>query len=196
VSLPYQVEQSNKILEYKRFCYSLTSNTTDNSTSQILPEIFITSLCHSESFKETTDSSTIDSFLNLLADKSITETHLVTPLTQFCKSLLSNETSVLLNPDLGGELDNINVSIPAEADILIGKTLFDIKCTKTEKSVFEILQLLGYSALLRLNKRDTYLLDKVSIINLYHGTLTMYDISTVKKENFLEYLKILSNMTD
>jgi len=90
-----------------------------------------------------------------------------------------------------------NTSIPSDADLVIDDTLYDIKCTKTTnigKEYYELLQLLGYSGLLLLNKKYEQKINNMIILNILEGTSTKYNITYLEKDNFVKYIKQLTNV--
>lgn len=89
---------------------------------------------------------------------------------------------ILLNPTL---------SIPylsAEADIIIDDKLIDLKVTKHDNDEYEMLQLLGYTVLAKLQNID---IREVYIIDFYKGFIKSLDISNWSGHtNYLKYLQI------
>ena len=96
---------------------------------------------------------------------------------------------ILLNPALGGK----DIPIPADCDIVIDDTLIDLKCTRGNKYILEILQLLGYASLLKYNTEYNMRMVNVCIINLLHGECKIYNIENILDENLFEYLRLLMN---
>lgn len=172
-------------------CCEKTTDTINYKTKDIIPEIFITSLSHGEAFGGSPSQDHFDK----IYEKLINETNkkLVEPLTELCNQIIKNKSDILLNPVCGGKLDDIDCSIPSDADLVIDDILIDIKCTKTSKTINEITQLLGYSSLLMLNKRHRRKINKISIMNVLSGFITTYNIDFVTKENCINYIKILTN---
>jgi CRISPR/Cas system-associated exonuclease Cas4 (RecB family) len=110
-----------------------------------------------------------------------------------CTDIVKDRSVILLNPSFGGELDDIEKSIPSDADLVTDDILIDIKCTKNQHPVSEITQLLGYSALILLNKNYRIKINKISIINILLGHITTYNIDFVNKENCIKYIQLLTN---
>jgi hypothetical protein len=114
--------------------------------------------------------------------------HIINPLMQYFTNYIYNKP-VLLNPMLGGKYE---YSIPADCDIVIGDVLIDIKCTSGDNSSYEIMQLLGYSALLQNNPTYNKKINQISILNLLEGSILFYDTSHISNEQYLSFLKILT----
>ena len=70
--------------------------------------------------------------------------------------------------------------------------LYDIKCTCRDKSIYEILQLLGYASLLNCVPKFNKKINNISIINLLQGYIVNYDISYITTEQMVNYLRILT----
>ncbi len=175
--------------------YGKVKDTKLYSTKDILYDIFAISLCHTEAFGFCPKQEKFNTFHNKL--KSIVANDLVEPLLEMCNTLIQDKVKILLNPVLGGPLNNLeNTSIPSDADMVIDDTIYDIKCTKTTtigKEYYEILQLLGYSGLLLLNKNYEHRVNSMIILNILEGTSTKYNISYLDNDNFVKYIKQLSN---
>jgi hypothetical protein len=173
--------------------YERTKDTKFYKSENILIEIFITSLCHTFSFAVPNQANVTD-IINLIQNTpNITEIFYV-PLSQFCVDLFSEESNILLNPALGFEISLLdNKRIPSDCDLVINDILYDIKCTKKDSSVYEILQLLGYASLLTFFPKFDSKINNISIINLLQGYIINYDISYITTEQMINYLKILTN---
>jgi len=187
-------EELNILIESISTSYAKCKNTSLYK-SDILKDIFMTSLSHSIYFGWQPDKIKIDAIINLLSDGYEI---LIDSLKVLCEILLQRGTDgllqsdVLLNPDLGYNIPELNKSIPADCDLIINNIVYDIKCTKDIGSIYELLQLLGYSALVdcspSLNKR----IEHVSIVNLLQGCIVSYDITAFNKEHMLNYIRILT----
>lgn len=192
---PPEYVKSCSLQECQYISYEKVKDTKGYLSKDILYDIFAISLCHTESFGFCPKQETYDAFHNKL--KGIVIDDLVGPLTEMCKSLIDDKINILLNPALGGPLNDIdNTSIPSDADIVIDDTLYDIKCTRTTntgKEYYELLQLLGYSGLLLLNKKFEHRINNMVILNILEGTSTKYNISYLEKGNFVKYIQQLSN---
>lgn len=156
----------------------------------IMKEIFIVSLSHSISFGGCCNQFVFDLFMNELNNiqnnKKIYE-----ELYLLCKELLYNKENILLNPALGGLFKN---SIPADCDIVLDDLLLDIKCTKNNNDIYELLQLLGYSSLLYYNPKYNININKIGLLNLLQGKYITYDISSCYSDtNLKNYLDLLNN---
>jgi hypothetical protein len=203
----YDVEQSIYFTnpEYLNYCslkscqnvsYEKVKDTETYKTKDIIYDIFATSLCHTEAFGFCPKQDKLDTFISKL--KSMVIDDLVEPLSEMCKKLIYDTKNILLNPAMGGALNNLeNVSIPSDADLVIDHTLYDIKCTRSTnigKEYYEILQLLGYSGLLLLNKKYEHKINNMIILNILEGTSTKYNISYLEKDNFVKYIQQISKM--
>lgn len=191
----------------RRYCYKATTDTFKYKTIDILRELFITSLSHSEAFGGFPKQKCFDDFYNQLYFENESNI-LISQLTNLCHKLtkcehMSNanddvlpfhETNdILLNPGLGGELQSINARIPSDADLVIDDQLLDIKCTSTEYVYRDFFQLLGYTCLLRLQKKIHRKINTMSILNLLKGELHTYCVKTLDKSNCLNFIKLLTN---
>jgi hypothetical protein len=176
--------------------YEKVKNTKMYQTKYILYDIFLISLCHTEAFGFCPKQEKFNTFHNKLMSIAVDE--FVGPLTEMCKSLIQDKTNILLNPALGGPLNELeNSSIPSDADLVIDDTLYDIKCTRTMnigKEYYELLQLLGYSGLLLLNKKYEQKINNMIILNILEGTSTKYNISYLEKDNFVKYIQQLTKV--
>jgi hypothetical protein len=120
---------------------------------------------------------------------------LVCSLTEMCKAIIKDKADIILNPSLGGPLTELTgVSIPSDADLVVDDTIIDIKCTKTKKTLdyYEILQLLGYTGLLLLNKKYQRRINNMMILNILEGTCKIYNVAYLEKHNYVKYIKMLS----
>ncbi len=202
----YLIEQSIYFVkpEYINCCtlktcqnvsYENVKDTARYKTKDIINDIFSISLCHTEAFGFCPKQETFDAFHTKLNGIIIDD--LLGPLTEMCKTLIHDKKNILLNPALGGPLNEIeNRSIPSDADLVIDDTLYDIKCTRTTnigKEYYELLQLLGYSGLLLLNKKYEHKINNMIILNLLEGTSTKYNISYLEKDNFVKYINQLTS---
>jgi hypothetical protein len=188
-------EDLNVLIESISTSYTKCKNISLYKSKDILKDIFMTSLSHSIYFGWQPNKTKIDSILNLLSDgyEILTDS-----LKVLCEILLERgvddlmHRDILLNPDLGYNIPELNKSIPADCDMIINNIIYDIKCTKDIGGIYELLQLLGYSALVdcspSLNKR----IEHVSTVNLLQGCIVSYDITAFNKEHMLNYLRILT----
>jgi hypothetical protein len=114
-------------------------------------------------------------------------------LITYYKMFKKNEISILLNPALGCKIPGINnKNIPADCDLIINNTLYDIKCTNGNNHIYETLQLMGYASLINCSDFFTKKIKNISIINCLQGYITTYDISTITNKQMINYLKILT----
>lgn len=174
--------------------YKKIKDTINYKTKDIIPEIFISSICHSESFLPCTsciNMKTVGKMYSIISSELFLENltqHVINPLIQYFTNYISDK-SVLLNPMLGGKYE---YSIPADCDIVVDDTLIDIKCTIGDNSSYEIMQLLGYSALLQNNPTYNKRINQISILNLLEGSILFYDTSHIINQQYLSFLKILT----
>lgn len=104
---------------------------------------------------------------------------------------MDNQT-ILSNPGLGSK----ETPIPSDCDLVIDDTLIDIKCTKQNHIPYELLQLLGYSSLLKFNNKYNLCVNNICILNLLEGKLRIYNIENISDDNLFEYLQLLTNNYD
>lgn len=163
-------------LEYKKV------KDINHKTQDILEEIFIISLYHGMSFGQAPNEFIVNIICNKITNIDIT------PLIDFCKKLIENKC-VTLNPVFGGKLNICN--IPADGDLLIDDTIFEIKCTSGNNDIEHLFQLLGYAALSAFNENYTIKINKIKIINFISGIVTSYDISYISTDNYKKYIQLL-----
>jgi hypothetical protein len=164
-------------------CYTKIKNIT-NKTSDILKELLIVSTCHAEAFGQCPKEINFNNMLEVLDNMIIK--NFINPLTELCKSLIGE--NILLNPGLGEGI----YKIPSDCDLVVDDLLIDIKCTKTDKPVYEMLQLLGYSGLLLAKKKLR--IKNVCVLNLLNGQKKTYDIEDISDNGLKGYLGMLANM--
>jgi hypothetical protein len=180
----------------QNLCYEKTKNTSLYKTQDIVGEIFLTSLFHTEAFCGSPTQDIIDSIYNTLVNTSNIIPLFINPLTELCKDIILDKTEILLNPALGGKLDDFDERIPSDADLVVDDILYDIKCTKSQYlDVKEITQLLGYSSLIMLNEKFRRKINTIGIINILQGKKTTYNIDFINRSNFLNYIKLLTHKT-
>lgn len=174
-------------------CYNKAQDVVLYKTANIVLEIFITSLCHTMSFEpRLIYQNQVDDIVNLIKNTSNLNELFIVPLEQLCLNLLrAEDTSVLLNPSLSNKTNPL-FDFPADCDVVIQNTLYDIKCTGGDNFRKEMLQLLGYASLLNCNPVLNKKIDTISILNLLQGTMIKYDISHITKDQMLSYLHILT----
>jgi hypothetical protein len=173
-------------------CYQKTKNTLEYKTEHIIEDIFITSLFHSEAFFQAPKQGHFNEIYDKLTKYHSINDILIKPLTEMCKDIIKDKSDIFLNPAFGGELDDVEGSIPSDADLVIDDMLIDVKCTKTANPISEIMQLLGYSSLMMLNKKYRKNINKISIINILSGNMISYNIDFVDKDNCVKYIKVLT----
>tara|TARA_Y100000389_G_scaffold59345_1_gene55397 strand:+ start:2975 stop:4408 length:1434 start_codon:yes stop_codon:yes gene_type:complete len=174
----------------QHFCYMKVRDTTRYKTDDILKELYIVSCCHSEWFGGVISQNNYNQIVDILEKIDICK--FIKPLFTLCRSLLMNSKKVLLNPALGGGKN----LIPADCDLVIDDLLIDIKCTKKKKDIPEILQLLGYTSLLKKNKKYKVNINNICIINLLRGECDVYNIENLLNKHLFSYLSLLTNKYD
>jgi len=174
-------------------CYKKTQDTTSYKTKDIILEILITSLFHTEAFNGCPNQDKFNKIYDLLKNIENIIEILINPLFILCNKILCNKVNLLINPSLGYSIDGLNKQIPSDCDLVIDNTLIDIKCTKGDNSIYEILQLLGYASLVRFHPTYNKPIEYLSIINLLNGTITTYNIDYIEKEQLFNYLKLLTD---
>ena len=167
--------------------YMKVKNTKKYKTTKILKDIFIVSCCHTEAFGSCISQNNFNEIINIL--NKIDKIRFITHITELCKKLIKNSNNILLNPGLGSAC----TPIPSDCDLVINDTLIDIKCTKKNNVIYEILQLLGYCALLKYNKTYNLRINNICILNILKCECTLYNIQNITNNNLLEYLNLLIN---
>jgi len=173
-------------------CYITVQNTKKYETQDILKELYIVSCSHSEAFGGCPSQNKFDNIINLLDKLDNKFQDFVYPITCLCKILLTNSTNVLLNPCLHSN----ETPIPSDCDIVIDDTLIDIKCTNRNNNISEQLQLLGYTSLLKYNKKYNMRMNNMCIINLLQCECKVYNIRDMSNNHLFEYLQLLINEYD
>ncbi len=172
----------------QNLAYALAKDTHTYATENILPDIFICSLSHTEAFGGKPNQEQVMKMYKLLSNETISK-KVYTRFESLSKELIQDKTTLLLNPPLGC------CGIPADADLIIDDTLYDIKCTrsKTKDSddIYEIEQLLGYVSLYTFKEKKNKI-KRISILNLLEGKQKDYTIDYITQEQLSNYLKMLS----
>ena len=138
----------------QHLCYKKAKDTLNYKTKDIIVEMLITSLFHSEAFGHAPQQEHFNKMLEGLTTDNNVPNIMIASLTSLCYNLIKDKDNILLNPALGGKLDGIDKTIPADADLVIDDILYDIKCTKGRTPIRDITQLLGYSSLFMLDEDD------------------------------------------
>ena len=173
--------------------YKIVKDTTMHKSENILSEIFITSLSHTLAFLQIPNQEKVTNIINLIQNTDNIIELFYRHLEQLCIELLNDKNDILLNPALGYQIPLLdNKNIPSDCDLVINDILYDIKCTRDDKHIYEILQLLGYSSLLKCVPEFSKKINTISIINLLQGYIIDYDISYITTEQMINYLKILT----
>jgi hypothetical protein len=189
---PVEYSNSCSLESCQYISYEKVKNTHIYKTKDILYDIFLISLCHTEAFGFCPKQDTFNAFQNKVCSLNVES--LVVPLTEMCRKLIDNKINILLNPALGGRLSELeNTSIPSDADLVLDHVLIDIKCTETNNAsaYYEIFQLLGYAGLLLLHDKYKQKINSIVVLNLLEGTCKNHDISYLEKDCFIKYIKLL-----
>ena len=173
--------------------YLRATNTQHYQSKNILLEIFISSLSHTLAFGGIPNQDKVDNIIHLIQNtQNIIELFYI-PIEELCIELLGNNPDILLNPSLGYKISLLNdKNIPSDCDLVINDVLYDIKCTIGNNSIYEILQLMGYTSLLKFVPNYNKKINNVCIINLLQGCIINYDISYITTEQMMNYLKFLT----
>lgn len=154
---------------------------SDAKTVDILGDIFITSLYHTLFFAEEVPPDIEELFLKEVESEEFKE--YVLELIPFIESLIGGE-EVMLNPAVG------IAALTGDADLIIGDTLYDLKCSIRCKDNLDLLQLLAYTSLLKHRGTD---IKAMRILNPIRGEILEYDVRSVKDEEWDQYLAFLTN---
>ena len=172
-------------------CYQKVKNTEKYTIKDIIADIFIVSLCHSECFGGCPNQGKLDLILNEINNQGFNNDFII-PFYDYCNQLISNKTKIYLNPTTGCKENNI----PSDCDLILDNQLIDIKCTNGDNTISEILQLIGYLSLIYTNPSINVDIKSISIINILKGCEYIYDISNISSNSLVEYLKLLQGDKD
>jgi hypothetical protein len=161
-------------------------------TKNILIDILIVSLSHKMAFSENINQKHINDLIMLIKNTHDILNIFYNPLHELCVFILKDNKCLMLNPDLSGRIKIINKILPADCDLVINDNLYDFKCTSRNNTIYDILQLLGYAALLRCVPEFNKKINSVFILNLLQGFMIKYDISNVSEQQMLSYLRLLT----
>ena len=184
-SNPWQETECH--LNYCQYvCYHKVKDTTNYKVKDILVDIFIVSLCHSECFGGCPNQEKVELLVNEIKDPLFYNDFII-PFQDYCNQLISNANKIYLIPTTGCKENKI----ASDCDLIIDDKLIDIKCTHGDNSISEILQLFGYSSLIYSNPRINVDVKYISIINILKGYEYIYDITNISSNSLLDYLKVL-----
>lgn len=181
-TLSFEVLSDNgKKIFTKKKCYETVTN-MQNKTEDIVEEIFIVSLSHTELFTEKIDGKKITKFINKLNTEKNKIKKFIREYAIFYGKIINEywNGSVFLNMNVG---DNL---IYADCDLIIGDTLFDFKCIRHKSRYYELLQLISYALLLKKNKKK--IMKKISIINPIMCVCEFYTLN-----NFCDNDEMINN---
>ena len=151
-----------------------------NNIIDIIKELFVVSLSHNVAFRDYNKDKSKLQYEYIIKNKFKVE--YIEDIINIVK--LFNGKKYSLNPTLG--IDNMG----ADADLIIDDNLIDFKVSKTNHDKYEILQLLGYSALISIRSHN---INKIHVIDLYKNKLKTIDISQWnynQRNVFLEYINV------
>jgi hypothetical protein len=188
----YGCNTSCSFILCQKMCLEKIRNIQEYKTDTIVKEIFIVSLIHSECFGFAPQQESFDAIWDHLEDTEKINQMLIIPLKRISNLLVGNTSDILLNPAFGGILDIVKTGIASDADLVIGDTLIDIKCTKITHEINEFLQLFGYSSMCLLNPQYHRKINKLQILNILHGTIKTYSIDFLTIENCVTYIRMLT----
>ena len=185
---PWQETQCH--LNYCQYeCYNKVKDTTNYKIKDIVVDIFIVSFCHSESFGGCPNQEKVELLVNEIKGPTFYNDFII-PFQDYCNKLVSNTNNIYLNPVTGCKENKI----PSDCDLIIDDKMIDIKCTKGDNSISEMLQLFGYSSLIYSNPNINVDIKYISIINIFKGYEYIYDISNITCNSLLDYLKLLQGI--
>lgn len=154
-----------KIIKYEKIeydrskCLSIVEDLNKN-TIDIIPEIYIVSLSHNESFAGSLNISIVIRQLMHIINNLEQFKNIVKEYSKYFGDIINISSTIpLLNPNVGTS------ELRADCDLIIGDTLIDIKCCSKDNEIYEKLQLFGYVSLFNKNCSDKRTLKYVSILN-------------------------------
>ena len=176
-------------------CYMKTKDIILHRTEDILCEIFVISLSQAWGFGYLPHQNTVETIMNILKEHEDISNILVEPLRNLCL-ILSEEfdTDIYMNYDCEFHVSSSLPAVRGVCDLIFGDMVSDVKCTKGDESVYEILQLVGYASILQCNPKIDRKINKLSTINLVKGKMVSYDISSITKEQMTMYMVLLSEL--
>jgi hypothetical protein len=161
-------------------------------TKDILQDILITSMRHTEGWGFAPNQSYFDKFYELISSNPKIQSDFIPALFNVCsKCLISENVTFHYQPHI-----ITGAGCAVDIDIKIGdSTLIDIKCVNSTKSsdIKHLFQILGAGCSHNIFIPDDVAKIKyISILNVYTGKLTTFDISAFTKKNYTAFIDILS----
>jgi len=165
--------------------YKKCKNVSEFKTEDILEEIFLVSTAHNEFFNETLPQDKFDQINNIITslDSNAFTNHFRNIYTEIIENVPSDK--IIPNPVCGGD----KFKCGADADLIIDDCLGEMKVTNGKKESGEILQLLGYAAMLRFNKN--IVIKHIFIINYLLGEIKFYNIEWITENQLRTYIDLI-----
>jgi hypothetical protein len=158
----------------------VTNNEID--IKNLIEEIYIVSCAHCIYFKNHDHEKSLIQYEYISKNKNKFKNKYIDQFVDIIKKFNGKKYS--LDPELG------DYGISSDCDLIIDNNLIDFKVTKNNNDKYELLQLLGYSALINVSG---HIIKEINIIDLYKNELKSIDIdkwTNKDRNNFLKYLQI------
>lgn len=153
--------------------YEKMKNNKITNIKKIINEIFIVSLSHSVYFGQYDEEKTTEQYNFIKKNTFKYENEIINIIENF-----------------EGEKFSLNTTlIESDCDLIIDDNLIDFKVSKRSNDEYELLQLLGYSAMIKTKKHD---INKIHIIDFYKNEIKSINISKWKKKHRYELLNYLN----
>ena len=200
LNLPFTDMRAEHVIKYNNVSKNLINSYSHCKTNKT--ELCLSQLCdvmqfHSLAFNTTPNGQTINKIKTyILQNTTNTPFNMNNLLTDIIRNntpdstMRLSDSKVIINPDLG--MIYRGVKIKGDADLIIGTTLYDIKCTRLNKKTY-IVQLLAYMGLI-LMKYENIIIEKLCILNLYTCQTIYYDVRHIKKEMLFLYIDRMLEM--
>ena len=165
--------------------YQKCKNVSEFKTENILKEIFVVSTAHSEYFNQTLPQDKFDQINNIITslDSNALINHFRNIYTKIIENIPANK--IIYNPVCGDG----NFKCGADGDLIIDDCLCDMKVSNGKKENGEILQLLGYAAMLRFNK--SIIIKNICIFNYLLGEIKCYNIEWITENQLRTYIDLI-----
>jgi hypothetical protein len=167
-----------------------------NISGNALTNVFLYTLKHSYfgllNFGEKPEEQEIkDKFISMFEEPDTSEIF-YKPLKRFCMEIIENKDTSSVDFGQGccqGLECVISEVFPAAYDLAVEDALYEIKCTRKPKPIYETLQLLSYASMMRCNPTINKKINVISVIDLYRGRIVGCDISSLTMDQMMRYLK-------
>lgn len=130
-----------------------------------------------------------DSFYRMLRDcKQHLVDDVVLPLHDYFKRIVGKKSRVLSNPVLTSkfpipaafeDMENADTMINAEADLIIDKTLYEIKCCRAYDKDYFFLQMLLYSCMYSCSNGEEKKIQSMAVLDVYRGRVVEYSLVSI-----------------